>query len=107
MIFVLIHDDSGLVVYPNEHSAVAACEGIDVEQGEYAFWDDSGQSLKAVFSIPNQRGTWSVQSGRYDLKPDPLGASLQSCLERVAYVEQEGQLISVEDIRAYLSVKSD
>jgi hypothetical protein len=79
--FVLSTDDQSLFAFPNTNDAIAYCEGIDVEDGGYLFWDRDGASLSTHFVEPNSRGTFGVASGRYVLSPNPKGQSLLSILE--------------------------
>ena len=49
------------------------CEGIDVEDGVYIFFDENGEELVPYFTSPNRRGgfwifKW-IESGEYNLKP--------------------------------------
>jgi hypothetical protein len=78
-IFAFATDDKGLEVFLSKEEAIAYCEGIDVENGEWLFWDEYGASLEAKFSIPNKKGRFSVVSGKYDLVPFPQGLELAEC----------------------------
>lgn len=42
MIFALATDYRSLFVFASVVEAVAHCEGIDVEDGGWAFWDGAG-----------------------------------------------------------------
>jgi hypothetical protein len=102
-IFVFSTDDRGLEVFESKEAAIAACEGIDVENGECLFWDEHGFSLEAVFSKPNKRGSFTVVSGVYDLRPFPEGLELMEVLPNVVYVEGHGMFNSVAEIRQHLT----
>ncbi len=71
MIFVLT-DDNVLSVYSSEAELQGACEGIDVENGVFKFFDENGVPLTPEFIEPNKQGRtlgiipWVV-SGTYTL----------------------------------------
>ena len=67
MIFAVATDERTLVAFPNEVEAVAACEGLDVEAAEWLFWNDSGEPLEPLFSVPNERGLFAGQHVDADL----------------------------------------
>ena len=71
MIFVL--DETGVLhVASSVAELQGAFEGVDVENGIYRFFDESGKPLVAEFVVPNERGrtlglvSW-VRSGTYRL----------------------------------------
>lgn len=103
IVFVFSTDDRGLEVFSSKDHAIAACEGIDVENGECLFWDEFGVSLKPDFSKPNEKGRFSVVSGVYDLVSYPLGLELIEFISHVGYVEGHGMFNSVEDVRSHLT----
>ena len=103
MIFVLATDDWGLEVFPTKEEAIAACEGIDVEEGNYLFWDNDGSSLEARFSTPNKHGSFTVVSGVYDLLPEDNGDPLVSVLSKAKYLEANSWFSSVEAVRRHLT----
>lgn len=54
MIFAYATDGRALMVFPDETQAIAYCEGIDVEEGNWQFFNDNGKPLEAVFITPNK-----------------------------------------------------
>jgi hypothetical protein len=102
-VFVFSTDDLGLEVFASKQDAIAACEGIDVENGECLFWDEHGISLKAEFSIPNKKGSFTVVSGTYDLVPFPEGLELIEFLPKVSYVEGHGHFKDVAEVKRHLT----
>jgi hypothetical protein len=102
-IFVFSTGDRGLEVFESKEAAIAACEGIDVENGEFLFWGEHGICLGAVFSKPNKRGSFTAISGVYDLRLLPDGLELLEFLPNVGYVEGHGMFNSVEEIRQHLT----
>jgi len=103
MIFVFDNDDKSLEIFPSEKDAIAACEGIDVEESPCVFWNNEGQALKAVFTKPNEKGSFSVVSGLYHLESNPSGKPLINVLEQVSYVEGKSPLNSIESVRQHLT----
>jgi hypothetical protein len=86
MIFV-IADDNMLHVLNSETESQGEFEGIDVEEGIYRFFDETGAPLAAEFEKPNKKGklfgifSWVV-SGKYRLISAESTGSLgypQSC----------------------------
>jgi hypothetical protein len=71
MIFVFL-DDSTLDVIANLEEAQRNYEGIDVEEGVYQFFDETGCYLEPQFTEPNKTGrflgiiSW-VESGQFVL----------------------------------------
>lgn len=103
MIFVFDNDDKGLEVYTSEQEAIDACEGIDVVESPCEFWNNEGQSLKAIFTKPNKKGSFSVVSGAYHLEPNPEGEPLINMLPQVSYVKGKSLLNTIEAVRQHLT----
>ena len=92
MVFALGTDDGELMVFPTAAEAVSYCEGIDVEDGGWLFFAGDGSPLEAQFERPNERGTFTVRSGTYALRP-AIGSShqpLQARFPEVRSVEGGG-----------------
>ena len=102
MIFVFSQDDRGLDIYTTEKDAIQSCEGIDVEDENYLFFDDSGYPLTAVFTTPNKRGKFMVESGVYRLQPTAEGERMLEVLNRVTYLGANNSFSSIEDVRNHL-----
>ena len=103
VVFVLSMDDRGLCIFPSANAAIAECEGIDVEDGNYTFWDENGCPLKAVFSRPNRRGFFgSVLSGKYALVPSADSEPLIDALHKVGYLEPSNVFASIDALREHL-----
>ena len=102
-IFAFSTDDKGLEVFSSKKEAIAYCEGIDVENGGWLFWDEFGTSLESKFSAPNRKEGFSVVSGKYDLVPFPLGSDLIEFLPNVGYVEGRGMFKDIQEIHQYLT----
>lgn len=104
MIFALSADDNCLMVFADEPGAIAYCEGVDVEDGLWKFFDDLGLPLDAKFSAPNSRGSFAVVSGRYSLhrSTEDSRKNLNSYLDGVAAVEGNPPLSDIISVRRYL-----
>lgn len=102
-IFAFSTDDGGLEVFRRKENAIVYCEGVDVENGEWVFWDEKSVNLKAKFSEPNINGLFFVSSGKYDLISFPEGLGLQQFLSNVAYVEDRGMFSDIGEIRRQLT----
>jgi hypothetical protein len=104
LIYVFANDDRGLSVYATSLDAVAACEGVDVEDGNYRFFSSDGRPLQPRFNRPNRRGVRTVLSGDYVLEPynSPAMPGLQEILPSVTYVEGCG-LNSIQMVEAKIN----
>ncbi|HSH71478.1 MAG TPA: hypothetical protein VK974_00335 [Methylophilaceae bacterium] len=104
MIFALSTDDRTLQVFESEAEAISYAEGIDVEDGVWAFFDDTGHALEPVFTKPNQRGSFVVSSGVYELHlAAPNTPALQAKLSEVSAIENSGQFNTVSEVEAWLA----
>ena len=103
MFFALATDDRGLMAFPTKEALIAYCEGIDVENGNYLFWDADGNPLKAQFSRPNNRGRFWIASGDYDLLPSSNGDPLIDALSKVRYLDSNPIFSSIEAVRRHLT----
>ncbi len=105
MVFAEATDERSLSAFENASKAVAYCEGIDVEDGNWLFWDDSGSALEPVFSTPNRRGSFLVASGTYTLQPAASGRypHLRDVLENIRTFEGRAPFDCKEGVLAHLS----
>ena len=102
-IFAFSADDTGLTVFSSKGDVCDYCEGIDVENGEWVFWNEEGVNLKAEFSEPNKKGLFSVVSGKFDLILFPEGLELSEFLSNVSYVDGDEMFADVNDVRKHLT----
>jgi hypothetical protein len=107
MVFALATDDRTLMVFPDESDAIAYCEGIDVEAGGWAFFDNDGRPLDPVFTKPNFKAGPIVGSGTYVLRPTPSASAqpLTQRLHEVAAVEGPENLRTVADVERLLTLR--
>jgi hypothetical protein len=97
-VFVFANDDKTLSVYGTESEAVSACEGIDVAEGNYLFFDAKGFELTSVFDKPNRIGKIFTTSGSYHLTKAEDGTLLADLLPVVSAVEGKYPIESIADI---------
>ena len=85
MIFVFLDDSTLDVTDPDDIQG--KYDGIDVEAGEYVFFEKDLRRMQPKFEVPNNEGKilgifeW-VDSGTYKLIPGPM--SKQGFLKRLA-----------------------
>ena len=103
MVLGLSTDDRTLQVFQDAETAVSYAEGVDVEDNGWLFFSDDGTRLDAVFTKPNRRGWFWVESGRYEFRPASGKDHLLDHLNQVAGVEGPAGLASVEAVRAHLT----
>jgi hypothetical protein len=108
MIFAVATDERTLVAFESEAAAVSACEGLDVEAADWLFWDDSGNPLEPLFSVPNERGWFSVQNGVYSLVPATPDhhANLNEALDEVLNFDSPAPVNNAEGVREYLATRT-
>ena len=108
MIFALTTDDRTLLVFATEAEAIACAEGIDVEDGNWLFFDADGKPLEAVFTTPNKHGSFWVESGVYVLRlaASAFRKTLLDELDDVSAVEGEPPLNTVAEIKKLLTLRS-
>lgn len=102
MIFAAATDESSLMVFATAAEAIAYCEGVDVEDGLWLFWDESGAALKPEFLSANYRGRFIVGSGTYRLVGAPDQPSLTEALAGIRNMEANPHFASMAALRAYL-----
>jgi len=102
-IFAFSTDDRGLEVFPGKEDAISYCEGIDIENGQWLFWDELGINLEPKFYVPNQKGKFKIISGKYDLVSFPQGLELIGFLSNVSYVEGRGMFKDIDEVRQHLT----
>ena len=103
MIFALATDERTLLVFASAREAVAHCEGIDVEDGMWRFWDRRGDPLQARFSQPNRRGSVSVANGAYSLESRPGGQHLMAALRDIGWIGDNTFFDSLTAVGTYLA----
>ncbi len=112
MIYVFANDDRTLTAYRTEAEAIAACECIDVEGGNYRFYSAAGEPLSAVILDASRRGRFTVVDGRYKLVPATVRQhpGLLQVLDEVSGVEGCGLTSTAEvaeSVKVVLAAKTD
>ncbi len=110
MLFAIAED--GMVsVLDSEGEACAAFEGIDVENGVFAFYAEDGSSLVPQFNRPNKRILFGLilENGKYELVHAATGNSGDDAFE-VAIAEARGvepnaHFRTVSEIREYVEAR--
>jgi hypothetical protein len=108
MIFVL-DEANVLYVAGSEAELQGAFEGVDVEDGAYRFFDESGNPLVVEFTEHNRRGRilglvpW-VRSGKYRLLPNDIviAPHLSEILNKAIAVEPNRYFSDIEAVRRAL-----
>lgn len=102
-----------LNVYSSEAELQGACEGIDVQEGVYRFFDKAGRPLEPEFYEPNKKGKISgpidwVISGKYRLvRPEQSVLSgLKEVLGSVTGLEENPYFSGLEEIQGFLTNQS-
>jgi hypothetical protein len=104
MTFVLEKSSGGLLTFPGEAQAIAYCERIDVEAGEYAFFGDDGSPLEPILQPHRKALGVVVESTAYSLEGSNAGANLSERVNQIRYVESD-QFTSIDAVIDYLKGK--
>ncbi|GAB3345287.1 hypothetical protein [Marilutibacter aestuarii] len=106
MIFAVATDEATLMVFPGAGEAIGYCEAIDVEDGGWLFWDETGTALAPRFFVPNHRGPFVVGGGRYDLVPAPHLAGLDQDMAAIRQLEANPYFPTLEAVESHLANKA-
>ena len=109
MIFVI--DDNVLHVHTTQSELQGEYEGIDVENGEYQFFDEAGLPLEAVFDVPNSRQKIlfgmleEVYSGTYRLVPTQKDtqSNLIEILDSLSGLEENSHFRDLIEVGRFLT----
>ena len=102
MIFALATDESTLFVFDSIAEAIAYCEGIDVENGNWIFWDDAGAALKAEFLTPVHHGRFAIGGGTYQLIQAPDKPSLVASIDSMRHIDSNPHFATLSAVRDHL-----
>lgn len=106
MIFAAATDEMTLFVFATAEMAVSYCEGIDVEEGGWLFWDDAGMALRAEFITPNHRDGVRVGNGVYRLMPSASMPSLAKVIMEIRNIDTNPHYPTLAAVRAHLAAGS-
>lgn len=102
MIFAAATDERSLMVFATVAETISHCEGIDVEDGGWLFWDERGDALKPEFLSENLRGRFTVGSGAYRLVEAPDRPTLTEALAGILGMEPNPHFASMAALREFL-----
>ena len=108
MVFIF-NDDGTLEVVNSLEEVRRNCEGIDVENGVFRFFDENGNHLEPRFTKPNKTcqvfGVFSlVEAGEYELIPSPIINEREIFLSLLEASEMESNpwFKSLDGVKGYL-----
>jgi hypothetical protein len=99
MMLVFETIDGGLMAFPSGEKAEGHCELIDVQNGEYEFFDDEGQGHTHI--VTRQTGFFS--SGDFSLVPvgTPDIQNAIRLIDKARYFEDKGcGIASIDELKA-------
>ena len=103
MVFALATDENTLKVFKDQAEAISYCEGVDVEDGVWLFFDTDGQALEPVITNPTRRGTFTVTSGTYLLRRTEDRPHLSQRLHEITNIEPWGDMKTLADVQRLLT----
>ena len=111
-IFV-VQNDTGVEICECLEDARRDYEGIDGEDGAYAFFDYVGAPLRAVFVEPNRRGRFlgfeSVSSGVFSIEYDDAAESgaVNEALAKTDFLEPSSRFQDLDEVKRHLGQHSN
>lgn len=109
MIFI-ISEDQTLEVVENISDVQRECEGVDVEDGVFLFFNEDGEELVPHFTSPNRHdGFWIfkwVESGKFILNPckdNPRGVIDE--LQQVVEMKPNKFFENLNDVKKHFESK--
>lgn len=105
MIFAVATDERVLYTFPSTAEATSYCEGVDVEDAGWLFWDDKGRPLSPHFTVPNKRGWFSAQNGEYylELTDERHHVHLLEALDEIVSFSSAAPFSTALEVRSYIS----
>ena len=100
-----------MAVLPDIVSVRRECEGVDVEDGVYRFFDELGRRLVPRFIGPVERRSLlfgaikSVGGGNFELELDPQdqGSAFETSLANVVAIEPNQRFATIADLARYVA----
>jgi len=105
MIFALATDEMTLFVFGTEADALGYCEGIDVEDDGWRFWDSAGKALRPEFTTPNKHSWFGSCSGIYRLVSSDQ-PSLSDAISTIHNIDRNEFFPSISAVKDYISNSS-
>src|SRR5215470_1144625 len=106
---IVFADDQTVSVFPDLASVQAECEGIDVEQGTFRFFDELGRSLVPRWITPVRKtslpfGIKLVSGGHFELVLDREDHStFESSLASAVAIEPNRLFATIPDLASYVA----
>ena len=107
---IVFADDQTVSVFPDIESVRAECEAVDVESGEFHFFDEFGRSLKPRFISPVRRtrllfGIGLVGGGNFelDLDEEDQGSAFETALAKVVAIEPNPWFATIADLANHVA----
>lgn len=102
MIFALATDEMTLFVFDTEADALGYCEGIDVEDDGWRFWDSAGKALRPEFTTPNKHAWFGSCNGIYRLVPSSDQPSLVDAISTIHGINRNKFFTSISAVKDYI-----
>ena len=103
MIFAAATDENTLCIFASAADAIAYCEGIDVEDGGWRFWDESGNPLSAEFLTPNHRERFTICSGTYRLVQSSSQPTLSESISGIRHIDGNPYFATLSAVQLHLA----
>ena len=103
MIFAAATDENTLFVFASIAEAIAYCEGIDVEDDGWIFWDDAGNALSAEFLTPNHRGRFAIGGGTCRLVQASGKPTLTEFIASIRHIDGNPYFSTLSAVREHLA----
>ncbi|WP_369915442.1 hypothetical protein AB8810_02245 [Xanthomonas sp. NCPPB 3005] len=103
MIFAVATDENTLFVFATIAEAIAYCEGIDVEDGGWIFWDDVGDALSAEFLTPNHPSRFAVGGGTYRLTQATDKPTLTESIAAIRHIDGNPHFATLSAVQEHLA----
>jgi hypothetical protein len=99
MHFALSTDDLMLHIFASIDELTGYCEGVDVEDDGWQFWNEAGVALTPRFTEPVDRSAFVVGGGKNILEVNESGSRLATELHRAEGLNANVFFESLGDVR--------
>ena len=107
---IVFADDQTVTVLPGIESVRGECEAIDVESGEFRFFDELGRRLIPRFTTPVRHtslpfGIELVGGGDFelDLDSNDQGSAFESSLANAVEIEPNRWFATIADLASHVA----
>ncbi len=107
MIFVFI-EDGALEILASPEQVRQECEGIDVKNGAFKFFDEDGTYLEPRFTRPNKAGRFLgvipwVGSGEFEpVRVPDSEEDISMCLSKTVELEPNQWFNDLDEVRQFI-----